>query len=51
MAEESSTNDETEESDDGFADDETSPMEAEWDTAHGINSTCAKILVPEKRRS
>ena len=39
-------NDEIEERDDGFADDEASPTETEWDTAHGINSICANIPIP-----
>lgn len=39
-------NDEIEERDDGFADDEASPTETEWDTAHGINSMCANIPIP-----
>ena len=49
-----SINNKTEESDEGFADDEasaddeafpteTDPTETEWDTAHGINSTSANI--------
>ena len=40
-------NSETEESEDNFADDEASSTEIEWDTAHGINSTCANIVFPE----
>ena len=43
MVEEPSTNDETKESDDGFADDETHPTETDWDTAHGIKSRRANI--------
>ena len=44
---EQTTDGETEESEDAFADDEASSTETEWDTAHVINSTCANIVVTE----
>ncbi|CAF9940529.1 MAG: hypothetical protein ALECFALPRED_008704 [Alectoria fallacina] len=43
------TNDEAEEREDVPAYDNAAPADTEWDTAHGINSNCANIPIPEKR--
>ncbi|CAD6566704.1 MAG: hypothetical protein ASARMPREDX12_008803 [Alectoria sarmentosa] len=43
------TNDEAEERGGVPAYDNVAPADTEWDTAHGINSNCANIPVPEKR--
>ena len=48
VVEEQTIDSETEESEDGFADDEASSTETEWDTAHGINSTYANIVFSDK---
>lgn len=42
-------NDEATEREDALADDEAAFAQTKWDTAHGINSSCANIRVPGKR--
>ncbi len=45
---ETSNSDEAEEREDISADNEAAGAERDWDTAHGINSTCANIPIPGK---
>ena len=48
VGDETSENDEAEDREEISANENAPPAEVEWDTAHGINSTCANIPIPDK---